>query len=44
MLSEDLKGGKLILTCYQVTPALSDFSLTTDIKLLHGRVTEDGTP
>jgi len=44
MLSEDLKSRKLILTCYQVTSILSDFSLRRDIKLLHGQVTKDGIP
>lgn len=44
MLSEDLKGRKLILTCYQVTSVLSDFSLRRDTMLLHGQVTKDEIP
>lgn len=44
MLSEDLKGRKLILTFYQVTSVLSDLSLRRDIMLLHLQVTKDEIP
>lgn len=44
MLSEDLKGRKLILTFYQVTSVLSDLSLRRDIMLLHVQVTKDEIP
>lgn len=30
MLSDDLKGGKFLVTCYQVISVLSDLSLKTD--------------
>lgn len=43
MFSEDLKGGKFILTCYQVTSVLSGFSCRKDM-LLHGQVTKDEIP
>lgn len=41
MLSKDLKGRILILTCYQATSALSDSSLRRGVMLLHDQVTED---
>lgn len=44
MLSEDLKGRKFILTCYQVTSVLCDFGLRRDIMLLRVQVTKDEIP